>query len=144
VYPSVHPWNGVLFEKMIVAHQVKKFPTYCGTRGFIAVFIRAHHWTLSWTWWIQSISKLPCPVRFILLDLVTFEMFGSSCSFLHIPVITSGPTQPPIQLVTGALSLGVKRPAREADHLPPSSAEVKNAWNYTSTPPILLHGMVLS
>jgi hypothetical protein len=27
----------------------------------------------------------------------------------------------------GALSLGVKRPGREADHLPPSSAEVKNS-----------------
>jgi len=23
---------------------------------------------------------------------------------------------------------------READHSPPSSAEVKNAWSYTSTP----------
>jgi len=32
----------------------------------------------------------------------------------------------------GALSLGVKRPGREADHSPPSSAEVKNAWSYTS------------
>jgi hypothetical protein len=36
-----------------------------------------------------------------------------------------GPTQPPIQWVPGALSLGVKRPRREADHSPPSSAEVK-------------------
>jgi hypothetical protein len=36
-----------------------------------------------------------------------------------------GPTQPPIQWVPGALSLGVKRPGREADHLFPSSAEVK-------------------
>jgi hypothetical protein len=35
------------------------------------------------------------------------------------------PTQPPIQWVSGALSLGVKRPGREADHSPPSSAEVK-------------------
>jgi hypothetical protein len=35
------------------------------------------------------------------------------------------PTQPPIQWVTRALSLGVKRPGREADHSPPSSAEVK-------------------
>jgi hypothetical protein len=33
-------------------------------------------------------------------------------------------TQPPIQLVPGAISLGVKRPGREADHSPPSSAEV--------------------
>jgi hypothetical protein len=36
-----------------------------------------------------------------------------------------GPTQPPIQWVPGALSLGVKWPGREADHSPPSSAEVK-------------------
>jgi hypothetical protein len=36
-----------------------------------------------------------------------------------------GPTQPPIQWVPGVLSLGVKRPGREADHSPPSSAEVK-------------------
>jgi hypothetical protein len=28
--------------------------------------------------------------------------------------------------------------------LPPSSAEVKNAWSYTSIPPIHLHGVVLS
>jgi hypothetical protein len=35
------------------------------------------------------------------------------------------PTQPPIQWVSGALSLGIKRPDREADHSPPSSAEVK-------------------
>jgi hypothetical protein len=34
-------------------------------------------------------------------------------------------TQPPIQWTAGALSVGVKRPGREADHSPPSSAEVK-------------------
>jgi hypothetical protein len=45
-----------------------------------------------------------------------------------------GPTQPPIQWVPGALSLRVKWPGREADHSPPSNAEVKNAWSYTSTP----------
>jgi hypothetical protein len=36
-----------------------------------------------------------------------------------------GPTQPHFQWVPGALSLGVKRLGREADHSPPSSAEVK-------------------
>jgi hypothetical protein len=36
-----------------------------------------------------------------------------------------GPTQPPVQWVSGTLSLGVKRPGREADHSPPSSGEVK-------------------
>jgi hypothetical protein len=45
-----------------------------------------------------------------------------------------GPTQPPIQWVPGALFMGVKRPRREAHHSCPPSAEVKNAWSYTSTP----------
>jgi hypothetical protein len=47
-----------------------------------------------------------------------------------------GPTKPPIQWVQGALSLEVKRPEREAHHSPSSTAEVKNAWSCTSTPPI--------
>jgi hypothetical protein len=54
------------------------------------------------------------------------------------------PTQPPIQWVPGAPSLGVKRPGYEAVHSPPSNAEVKNAWSYTSTPQLRLHGVVLS
>jgi len=33
---------------------------------------------------------------------------------------TGTPIQPPTQRVPGALSLGVKRPEREADHSPPS------------------------
>jgi hypothetical protein len=33
------------------------------------------------------------------------------------------------------LSLGVKQPGFEADHLPLSSAEVKSEWSYTSTLP---------
>jgi hypothetical protein len=54
-----------------------------------------------------------------------------------------GPTQPPIQWVPGFLSLRVKRPGREADHSPPSSTEVKNAWNYTSTPQYAFMGWCL-
>jgi len=44
-------------------------------------------------------------------------------------------TQTPIQWVPGAPSLCIKRPGREANHSPPSNAEVKNAWSFTSAPP---------
>jgi hypothetical protein len=44
-------------------------------------------------------------------------------------------TKPPVQWVPGALSPGVKRTGREADHSPPTSDEVKKMWIYTSTPP---------
>ena len=36
---------------------------------------------------------------------------------------------------------GVKPTAREVDHYRPSSAEVKNEWSYTPSPPICLHGV---
>jgi hypothetical protein len=55
-----------------------------------------------------------------------------------------GPTQPPIQWVPRALSLGVKRPGREADHSPPSSADVQECAELYLHSPIRLHGVVLS
>jgi hypothetical protein len=36
---------------------------------------------------------------------------------------------------------GIKRPGRQADHSPPSSAEVKNEWSYTASPPTCFHGV---
>jgi len=50
-----------------------------------------------------------------------------------------GSTKLPIQWVPGALSPGVRRPGSEADHSPPSSVEVNNAWSHAYTP----HGVVL-
>jgi hypothetical protein len=80
------------------------------------------------------------------LDVRGFESRQRLGIFLYITAsrLSLGPTQPPVQWVTGTLPLEVKRPGREADHSPPSSAEVKNAWSYTSTPTICLHGVVLS
>ena len=36
---------------------------------------------------------------------------------------------------------GVKRPGREMNHSPTSSAEGKNGWSYTSAPPVCLYGV---
>jgi hypothetical protein len=45
-----------------------------------------------------------------------------------------GSTQPPIKWVQGAISPGVKQQGREGGNSPPTSAEVKKMWIYTSTP----------
>jgi hypothetical protein len=45
------------------------------------------------------------------------------------------PGLPPIWLVPGFF------PGREIDHLPKCSAEVRNKWSCTSTPPICLRGV---
>jgi hypothetical protein len=55
-----------------------------------------------------------------------------------------GPTQLPIQWVSRALSLEVKRPGREADNSPPSRAEVKEWVELYLHSPIRLHDVVLS
>jgi hypothetical protein len=56
---------------------------------------------------------------------VRFLTGAGNFSLHHRVQNGSGPTQPPIQWAPGALSLGVKRPRREPDRSPPSSAEVK-------------------
>jgi hypothetical protein len=60
-----------------------------------------------------------------------------------MPRSALGPTHPPVQWVRGDLSLEVKRPGREADHSPPSSAEVECVELYFHSP-IRLHGVALS
>jgi hypothetical protein len=44
-----------------------------------------------------------------------------------------GHSHPPIQLSLQPVSLGIKQPGLEADHSPLTTAEFKNAWNYTSS-----------
>jgi hypothetical protein len=55
--------------------------------------------------------------------------------FPHLSRPAPGPTQPPVQWVPG-LSRGQRRPGHDADHTPPSIAEVKKELSYTSTHPI--------
>jgi hypothetical protein len=57
---------------------------------------------------------------------------GSGAHPASYPVGTKGPL------------LGVKRPGREADHSPPSSAEVKECVELYLPSPIRPHGVVLS
>jgi hypothetical protein len=64
--------------------------------------------------------------------------------FTTVSRTTLGPTQPPIQWVPGALSLGIKRPGREAGHSPPSSAEVEEWVELYLHSLIRFHGVVLS
>ena len=48
-----------------------------------------------------------------------------------------GSTQHPVRRAPVFFFLGVKRPVFQVDRPPLSSAEVKNEWSYTSTPPYI-------
>jgi len=46
-----------------------------------------------------------------------------------------------IQWLPAAAFPGLERPGCKADHSPPTSAEVKNEWRYTSAPSVCLHNV---
>jgi hypothetical protein len=62
---------------------------------------------------------------------------GQGFSLNHAFHVGSGVTQPTIQCVPGEISSRIRRPGREADHSPLTSAKLKNIWIYTSTPPYI-------
>jgi hypothetical protein len=43
----------------------------------------------------------------------------------------------PMQYILGVLSPGIERPESEADHSPPTNAQVKKMWIYTSNSPYI-------
>jgi len=55
-----------------------------------------------------------------------------------------GSTKPLIQCVSVFVSVVLKRPGYDADHSPPSSAEVKNTWSYTPTHAVSLQDAVVN
>jgi hypothetical protein len=72
------------------------------------------------------------------LDDRGFELesgWDQEFSLLHVVQIGSGAHPASYPWVRGALSPVVKRPGREADHSPATSAEVKKIWIYTSASP---------
>jgi hypothetical protein len=60
---------------------------------------------------------------------------GQELLLLHVVQTGSGVHPTSYTMGTGSYFPGVKRPGREVDHSPPTSAEVKKMWIYTSTPP---------
>jgi hypothetical protein len=70
---------------------------------------------------------------------------GTGNFSLHHSVQTGSEAHPTTYpMATRGSFSGGKADGREANHLHSSSAEVKNSWSYTSTPPKRLHGVVLS
>jgi hypothetical protein len=94
---------------------------------FVSYYVLLMADYLSYSWMLQWRTVLAYSCIFV-------EYKPGIFLFATVSSPALGPTQPPIQWVPGALSLGVKWPGREADHSPPSSAEVKNSWSCTSTP----------
>jgi hypothetical protein len=63
--PYLRSWAHL--EKLPIVQLLKNFPDFYGTRGFITVFKRALHWSLSWARSIQSIPFHRISLRSILI-----------------------------------------------------------------------------
>jgi hypothetical protein len=81
----------------------------------------------------SNFSKVPANMSFTIIFLRRTQ--GQKFSLLHIVQTGSGVHPTSYKMGTGGSFPGVKRPGREADHSPPTSAEVNKMWIYTSTPP---------
>jgi hypothetical protein len=76
--------------------------------------------------------------------MVRIPAGGGNFSLRHRVQTGSGAHQTSYTMGNGGSFLEINRPWHEADHSPPPSAEVKECVEYTPTPPIRLHGVVLS
>jgi hypothetical protein len=73
------------------------------------------------------------PENLLVTNLIENSKINSKELFASRPAL--GPTHSLLSSgYRGVLSSVVKLPRREADHSPPTSSKVKNAWCYTSTP----------
>jgi hypothetical protein len=111
----------VIYSVMASQHTQTASLTHvvCCCIGFATVQCSSYS---DWLWagWLRGRSLSPSRVKNFLLSMSPRPALGA--------------TQPPIEWVAGAVSLGARRPGREADHSPPTSAKVKKTWIYTSTP----------
>jgi hypothetical protein len=103
-------------------------------------------WSLPFSFFDQNFERIShlsnsccMPTHLILPDLITLVVVVGQAYNMYIQLLmiifpciqnivtrmALGPTQPPIQWVPGALSLGVKRPGPEADRSPPYSTDVR-------------------
>jgi hypothetical protein len=81
--------------------------------------------------------------------MVTRKPFGGGGHFFIrgcVMIFLSSPGTHPASCGTGTVSPSpdVDGPASETDHLPTCIAEMKNAYSYTSTPQLRLHGVMLN
>ena len=116
--PRLHTVRYILFALLVCPQKLSRLRTCKGTR-----------------WLSRYSDQAPgCIIEFESRQVKTFM------SSPNRPNRVLGPTNLPYNGYQ-RFSPGVKRPRREARHSSASHAEVKNEWNYTSTPSIYLCGV---
>jgi hypothetical protein len=147
-----HLFRGRIWPSGIIKHcdgenpRCEVFPMSRGNNDKSTLLVQVPRWLQSW--WSEEFIYIYIYALGYGLDergsRVRFPAGAGKFLFTTASITALGPIQPPIEWVPGALSLGIKRPGREADHSHSSSAEVKECVELYLHSPIRLHGVVLS
>jgi len=93
--------------------------------------------------WTVRDSNPPAGKRLFLFRNVPSSPYSNGTWYVNWYLVNwylVRPIQPLFKWYLDSFSRG-KQPGNEADHSPLCSAEIKNAWSYTSIPAISLHGV---
>jgi hypothetical protein len=106
----------VFLEKLIGPQVVKKLPIFYGTWRFITTFTKAHHLSLTWGRWIQSMPSHSITVishLFLIFQVVPFLHVPPTKplhAFLFSPIHEACPTH----LILLDLIIWINRPLKKA------------------------------
>jgi hypothetical protein len=124
------------YASAFVAHVLLHFYTYCTTCHTSIGSRYRGCWNTSYYYRRDSSVGIATGYGLDSKEVGVLVPLGARLfSSLRFPDLLWWSSQPPIQWVPWALSSGVKRSGRQADHSPLASAEIKNTRIYTSTPP---------
>jgi hypothetical protein len=83
-----------------------------------------------WSWYLDNVvgivSRLLAGRNGVRITAGGKKLYSQACR------LSLGLVHPPTQMVPWVLFPKAKLPGREVDHQPPSGAEVKNEWIFTS------------
>jgi hypothetical protein len=136
-------WNTVPMFTTVNMGTVQTFEVYLATCTVLSVNC-VKKWTSNCSRLLYLLTYTPQSTDWT-IGVLGFDSGGAGGQGIFLFTTASrtalGPTQPPIQWVSGALSLGVKRPGCEADHLHLVPRPKNEVYLHS---PIRFHGMVLS
>lgn len=130
--PSTFFWGGGLSPCLYMPYHILVYVPY---RWHRRVPCLPYRYAIQLLMRYEGYACMSAPCHVLISGCTQWEPgwrpdYGQTESYFLFFIPTLEPTEPYIQLMLRALSLGVKRPKREAGFPPPSSAEIKNAWLY--------------
>jgi hypothetical protein len=100
----------------------------------MTVFTKSRNWMPIWARWIHSIPQQPILILILRTGRSGVRISAGAGNFSPHHRVQTCPEVHPASCPGHQVLFPWKRPGSEDDHSPPSIAEVRDEWSYTSTP----------